>query len=113
MFTEIFGYYGISVATFVTLGLNGVLLNCYARRFLGRFHSFWKNVSKVGLSFVLTLSLCYLAKSQILPFAEGAEDWRLLVAIGFSAVMTAGIFLIITFIFKLDFLRKIYNKLRK
>jgi len=112
LFTEIFGYYGISVATFVTLGLNGLLLNCYARRFLGRIDYLWKNGLKVGLSFLVSLSLCYLAKSQFLPFTEGSKDWQLILSIGVSAVLTIGIFLMTTFILKLDFLRKIYGKLR-
>lgn len=108
-----FGFYAISMATFITTGVYGILLLIYSRKIIGRFSGHVKKIFLMFFSGGLTYFIVYVIKFYFVKDPESYEILNLFISIFVSSAVTLLIYLAITYTFKVNYLNQIFETFKK
>lgn len=111
--TDLYGYYAISMASFITTGIYGIALLFYSRRIIGRLGKFSWHLILMILSGSVTLTIILLLKIYIFNqyILYHFQDLFLIILI--NSILTALIYFVITYILKVNYASGLLNSLKK
>ncbi|MBS1552405.1 MAG: polysaccharide biosynthesis C-terminal domain-containing protein [Bacteroidetes bacterium] len=108
LFTDTFGYYGISIATFFTYGIYGTLLPFYATKFLGKFDNLIKDLFLIMFASLICFLISFLFKSFILiESLQNKGVFFLILSLIISFIIIALIYWTVTSILKVNYMSKL------
>lgn len=101
-----FGYYGISMAGFVTTGIYGVLLLYFSRKIIGRYKRHVKEILFLILSGLFSFAVVWLIKTNFFP-GTGPDIISLLKVLSVIAAALGIVYLGITTVLKVNYISKL------
>ncbi|MEO6694621.1 MAG: lipid II flippase MurJ [Ignavibacteria bacterium] len=113
IFTHAFGYYGISVSTFFTLGIYGIILIYFSRKFQGRYKDFLKPILFIILSGLTTFLIGSFIIKQFAMRPYEASFLENIVSLVFGCIIVSIVYLSLSQILKVNYLSNILNILKK
>ncbi|MBV6479565.1 MAG: putative lipid II flippase MurJ [Ignavibacteria bacterium] len=113
LLSSYFGFYAISMATFITTGVYGLLLFFYSGRIIGNEKSHYFTFLFLMLSGILLYGVLYILKIYLFGnhFQKGFESLLILIVI--NLIIAAGIYYFITSLFKVNFADELIRRMKK
>lgn len=108
-----FGYYAISMATFFTTGIYGVILLFYSRKIIGRFGEYSKRIMLMFLSGILTFAVLFILKSYFFNQIISFKFDNLLLIVLINSLVAILVYFVITFILKVNYVPELVKSLKK
>ncbi|HQY20891.1 MAG TPA: lipid II flippase MurJ [Ignavibacteria bacterium] len=108
-----FGFYAISMATFITTGIYGLMLLYFSRKIIGRFTEHLKKFLLMFLSGGLTFLIVNILKDYFLNDTLDNEIPALLMRVVICSSLTLLIYLTISSVLKVNFTRQILKSFKK
>lgn len=113
LLTGYFGYYAISMSTFFTTGIYGIILLFYSRKIIGRLGIYANHIILIIISGLLTFSIILLLKNYLFQQFISYRFGNLLFIIIINSLITLSVFFGITYIFKVNFTSLLLKSLKK
>ncbi len=108
LFSNAFGYYGISIATFFTYSIYGIMLAFFATKFLGKFDNLIKDLFLLIVTSAICFLISYLFKSFFLTeMLQNKGIFNMIISLIISFFIIALIYWVVSGILKVNYLNKL------
>jgi putative peptidoglycan lipid II flippase len=106
IFSSFFGYYGISMAGFVTTGIYGILLLYYSRKMIGRYYRYTREIGYLIISGIASFAAVWFIKESFFGATEPGLFSLLKTVLITGAALTA-VYLAFTTLLTVNYITKL------